>query len=75
VPERVPASAAPSDIIAAILEEALPFPMAREKILRDFERRYVEWIVERHGGNMTRAAAASGMARRSLYAIKSRAAK
>lgn len=77
--ESVPAPVTPTgggaDIIAAILEEALPFPMAREKILRDFERRYVEWIVERHNGNMTKAAAASGMARRSLYAIKSRAAK
>jgi two-component system response regulator HydG len=38
-----------------------------------FERRYVERVLAKHGGNVTRAAAASGIARRYFYDLRKRA--
>lgn len=73
-----PASAAAgagaaADPIAAILSENLPFPRAREKLVEAFERRYVEDVLRRHGGNVVRAAAASGIARRYFQILQARA--
>lgn len=71
------ASAAPAasaaDPIAAVLAENLPFPRAKEKVVEAFERRYVEDVLRRHGGNVVRAAAASGIARRYFQIIQARA--
>ena len=61
------------DPIGAILGENLPFPRAREKLVEAFERRYVEDVLRRHGGNVVRAAAASGIARRYFQIIQARA--
>jgi two-component system, NtrC family, response regulator HydG len=66
-------SAAAVDPIAAVLGENLPFPRAKEKIVEAFERRYVEDVLRRHGGNVARAAAASGIARRYFQIIQARA--
>jgi len=73
-----PQSAPPSallggDAIAAVLAENLPFPRAREKLVEAFERRYVEDVLRRHGGNVARAAAASGIARRYFQILQARA--
>ena len=64
-----------SDFVDSVLRDELSFTDARERVLREFERRYVRWILQRCDGNVTKAAEASGLARRSLYAIKSRASK
>ena len=40
-----------------------------------FERAYVERVLAKHNGNVVRAAAASGIARRYFYVIKSRQEK
>jgi two-component system response regulator HydG len=53
----------------------LPFSAARQRVIEDFERIYVEHVLVRHGGNVVRAAAASGIARRYFYVLKSRQAK
>jgi transcriptional regulator with GAF, ATPase, and Fis domain len=73
-----PAAARPSDAAAdvteRILEQNLPLPIARQRIVEQFERRYVERVLAQHGGNVTRAAHASGIARRYFYEIKHRVA-
>jgi len=61
-----------SDFTASILERDLPFSHARELVLRDFERRYVERILARHGGNVSHAASASGLAHRYFQLIRAR---
>ncbi len=61
-----------SDFTTSILERDLPFSHARELVLRDFERRYVERILARHGGNVARAAVASGVAHRYFQLIRAR---
>ena len=61
------------DAIQRILEKNLPFPRARERVLEEFEGRYVARVLELHGGNAARAAAASGIARRYFRILRARA--
>jgi DNA-binding NtrC family response regulator len=42
---------------------------ARERILADFERGYLRWLVERAGANMSRAAKMAGVDRTTLYRL------
>jgi DNA-binding NtrC family response regulator len=64
--------AAKGDVVEAILADDLPFPIARDKMLEWFEQRYVARVLERHGGNVTHAAHASGIGRRYFQTIRSR---
>jgi DNA-binding NtrC family response regulator len=61
-----------ADDVTSILAEELPFPRAREKMMNLFERRYFEDVLRRHGGNVGRAAAASGIARRYFQLLQAR---
>jgi two-component system, NtrC family, response regulator HydG len=58
--------------VEGILSRDLPFSRARELALRDFERRYLERLLALHGGNVGRAAAASGVARRYFNVLLAR---
>ncbi len=60
------------DWLAAILSENPAFAVARRKALDEFERRYVERILEAHGGNVSQAAKASGLALRYFRLVKAR---
>jgi two-component system response regulator HydG len=60
------------DAIERVLGQHLPFPRARETLVREFERRYVERVLEEHGGNVSKAARASGIARRYFTLIRAR---
>jgi transcriptional regulator with GAF, ATPase, and Fis domain len=51
---------------------AMPFPIARRKTLEEFERRYVASAVAAHGGNVSAAARASGLALRYFRLVKAR---
>ncbi|AKT38761.1 sigma 54-interacting transcriptional regulator [Chondromyces crocatus] len=66
---------AEGDSITRVLALELPFPRARDEILQQFEQRYVEDVLRRHGGNVARAAAASGIARRYFQVIQARTRK
>ena len=68
-----PASAAGGDdTIERVLQLGLPLPRARQRLVAEFERRYVERVLELHGGNVARAAAASGIARRYFRLLRAR---
>jgi DNA-binding NtrC family response regulator len=72
-PTASPSSRLPSmDPFEWILSQELPFVPARDRVLEEFERRYVERVLDKYEGNATRAAAASGIARRYFYTIRSR---
>jgi transcriptional regulator with GAF, ATPase, and Fis domain len=62
------------DAIERVLEQHLPFPRARDTLVREFERRYVERVLEEHDGNVSKAARASGIARRYFMLIRARMA-
>ena len=62
----------PADFLEETLAMDLPFPRARDRLLDEFERRYVERVLAMHGGNVGKAAAASGIARRYFQIIRVR---
>jgi two-component system, NtrC family, response regulator HydG len=70
-PSAGPASVR-GDTIEAVLALDLPLVRARERVVEDFERRYVQRILSQHGGNVTSAAAASGIARRYFQLLRAR---
>ena len=69
---EAPPEAASADVIESVLAQNLPLPRARELIVEEFERRYVERIVDAHGGNVSRAAAASGIGHRYFQKLRAR---
>jgi transcriptional regulator with GAF, ATPase, and Fis domain len=72
---QAPGHAEPSvaDAIEEVLSAGLPFAQARERVYQEFERRYVEKLLATHGGNVARAAAASGIGRRYFQKLRAKA--
>ncbi len=60
------------DWLDGILATQPAFALARRRTLDEFERRYVERILEAHGGNVSQAARASGLALRYFRLVKAR---
>ena len=50
-----------------------PIGVARQEVIDAFERAYVEHVLAQHGGNIEKAAAASGIARRQFFRLKAKA--
>jgi transcriptional regulator with GAF, ATPase, and Fis domain len=65
----------PQDFLDSVLELDLPLPHSRARLLDEFHRRYVERVVTQHGGNIRRAAAASGIAHRYFQILRARNTK
>ncbi|WP_394832121.1 sigma 54-interacting transcriptional regulator [Pendulispora rubella] len=66
---RTPDRDKPVDYLDHVLTMGLAMPSARQRVIREFERRFVERAVREHGGNVTRAAAASGLTRRYFHML------
>ena len=49
------------------------FREAKEEVIARFEQRYVEALLRRHDGNISRAAREAGLSRNALYALMKRA--
>jgi DNA-binding NtrC family response regulator len=60
------------DWIEQLLEGDLPFPVARRRCQELFEQRYVERLLEKHGGSVGRAAEASGVSERYFRVVRAR---
>ena len=65
-------AAAGEDFIDAVVAEGLPFVAARARVNEEPERRYLERVLAAHNGNVSRAAEASGLARRHFQRLKAR---
>ncbi|APR88559.1 Response regulator of zinc sigma-54-dependent two-component system [Minicystis rosea] len=70
--EATPPSAWGADVMEAILALDLPLTRARERLVEAFERRYVQRVLAAHDGNVSAAAAASGIARRYFQILRAR---
>jgi DNA-binding NtrC family response regulator len=66
---------APPDVLQDVLALDLPLPRARQRVVDEFERRYIERVLAQHGGNVMRAAAASGIARRYFQILRNKKAR
>jgi DNA-binding NtrC family response regulator len=64
---------APSDIFPSESDEAATFHAAKDRLIASFEKRYVEALIARHAGNVSRAAKEAGLSRNALYALMKRA--
>jgi two-component system response regulator HydG len=60
------------DLVESILRQDLPLPRARADMVAEFERRYVRRVLDKHGGNVGKAAAASGIALRYFQLLRAR---
>ena len=59
-------------VIASLLTTDAPLLVARQRITDEFDRQYVERVLAAHDGNVTRAAEASGIARRHFHRLLAR---
>ena len=75
--EEAASPASAGSELAEIIEHALDAPLgeARQRVVEEFERRYIARILSRHGGNVTRAAESAGVARRYFQVLKARVGK
>jgi DNA-binding NtrC family response regulator len=63
------------DPLEAVLTLDLPLADARQRVIDELEQRYVARVLDQHDGNMARAAAAAGVARRHLRRLKAKTTK
>jgi transcriptional regulator with GAF, ATPase, and Fis domain len=66
VPGAVP------DLLDSIIAEETTFAAGRQRLLDEFERRFVASVLERHGGHVGKAAEAAGVGRRYFQEIRGR---
>jgi len=59
------------DIIASVIAQKLPLPLARVRVIEAFEARYIAAVLAEHNGNVALAANASGIARRYFQILRS----
>jgi DNA-binding NtrC family response regulator len=71
--EPVPQQSSGSDWVNDILALDLPISEARDRVIQEFEERYIARALHHTGGNVTRAARAAGVGRRYFQTLKSRA--
>jgi two-component system, NtrC family, response regulator HydG len=68
-PQATPSASGGNDLVERLIRDAVPFSKARQLAALDFERRYVKSILESFGGNVTKAAQASGIGRRYFHML------
>jgi DNA-binding NtrC family response regulator len=69
--EPAPPRPGTGDPIRDAIAAGLPYSQARTRALEAFTDRYVEHMLAKHGGNVSAAARASGVARRHFQRLKS----
>ncbi|MEJ7731326.1 MAG: sigma 54-interacting transcriptional regulator [Polyangiaceae bacterium] len=69
------AAAQARDVLGSVLALDLPLSQARQRVVDEFERRYLTRMLDKHGGNIGRAAEASGIARRYFQLLRARQAR
>ena len=67
-----PATEDPSPQHLDVLDVSIPFSEARRRLLDSFEQGYVRALLDRHDGNVSRAAATAGVDRAHLHRIMRR---
>ncbi|MBL8744041.1 MAG: sigma-54-dependent Fis family transcriptional regulator, partial [Myxococcales bacterium] len=70
-PPQPPRSGA-KDFLDAVIEQGLTLAEARARVVREFEHRFLARTLEQHQGNVSRAASASGVARRHFQRLRAK---
>ena len=66
------ADAAGSSALRVTVDPGVPFKVAKQDLIDEFERRYVRALLDAHGGNISAAARAAGIDRMSIHKILNR---
>jgi DNA-binding NtrC family response regulator len=61
-----------ADFAEEILAQLPPLIVARERLVAEFDRRYLARMLAAHGGNVTRASEAAGIARRYFQILRAK---
>src|SRR5438094_1727215 len=69
-PAAAETGANPASLISTLLEES--YHAARDRVIAQFERQYLTWLVNRASGNMSKAARIAGVDRTTLYRLMER---
>jgi DNA-binding NtrC family response regulator len=64
-------AAALAEAVVSVLEMDLPLPVARLRVVEEFERAYIARALVAHGDDVARAAGASGIGRRYFQMLRS----
>jgi DNA-binding NtrC family response regulator len=67
---HAPDAAAEADLVTRVLDMRLPLSEARQVVIEEFERSYVERALAEHQGNVTHAAAAARIGRRYFQKLR-----
>jgi len=71
--EATPAAmAAGGDAIAFEVDDAIPYRIAKQRLVSEFDARYLKKLLVRHGGNVSRAARAAGLDRMTVHKMLQR---
>jgi transcriptional regulator with GAF, ATPase, and Fis domain len=68
----VAAPAAPSGALVVPIDPKVPFKVAKQDMIDEFDRRYVRALLDAHGGNISAAARAAGIDRMSIHKMLGR---
>jgi transcriptional regulator of acetoin/glycerol metabolism len=49
------------------IDVSVPFKLAKQGVVNEFEKRYISRLLEQHGGNISAAARAAGIDRMSIH--------
>ncbi len=69
IPVVIDSTAPPPSPMAGFDPAGEKYHVARDRILADFERSYLSWLLDRVGANMSRAAKVAGVDRTTLYRL------
>jgi two-component system, NtrC family, response regulator HydG len=64
--------ARPESLLESVLSLRLPLVQARQRVVDEFERVYLERVLADHGGNVRRAAVSAGVGRRYFQRLRAR---
>jgi len=54
------------------VDEAVPYRLAKQRLVSAFDARYLRQLLRRHGGNVSRAARAAGLDRMTVHKMLQR---
>jgi DNA-binding NtrC family response regulator len=60
------------DAIAYEVDDAIPYRVAKQRLVTEFDSRYLKKLLVRHGGNVSRAARAAGLDRMTVHKMLQR---
>jgi DNA-binding NtrC family response regulator len=72
VGSNVSATEGLAQLVDELLDANMPFPRARDRVLDRFTELYVARVLSLHGGDVARAASASGIGRRYFEKLRAR---